>query len=379
MKKLAQLTLFSLMLVLAAFGTVQAQTSCPTFTAPIVTHGDPFAHYVIPQQRLTFTVTTPANSGVQTVTAPGNTVGGINGVTSGGLSVSTPNSMTQAVSCQDSFWDINFVIRKSGATVGDKVTLFLQNADGTNRVNLVLFTVQSGGAQVTQLNPTIFLFLNDRNATSGQVNQGDVIPFVNNQTGLLTIALNQALMSCRQLGFEIMRAGGTGTTSVIMADIIMFRDNSSTMTGPDINGNMGTFPTGLPCGIACPQCPPGPPTGCTYTQGFYKNHPNAWPVNSLTLGNRTYTKAQLLNIYNTPVNGNGLISLAHQLITAKLNAARGTSVPGEVASAISQADTLIGNLVVGVDSVSTSSTSNLVEILTRYNEGRISGGPRHCG
>src|SRR5258705_5036 len=60
-------------------------------------------------------------------------------------------------------------------------------------------------------------------------------------------------------------------------------------------------------------------TNCTYTQGYWKNHPNAWPVTSLTLGTVNYTKAQLIQILEEDVNGNGLISLAHQLIAALLN------------------------------------------------------------
>src|SRR5688572_23676843 len=62
-------------------------------------------------------------------------------------------------------------------------------------------------------------------------------------------------------------------------------------------------------------------SGCTLTQGYWKNHPEAWPVASLELGSVTYSKAQLLSIFRTPVSGNGLVSLAHQLIAAKLNVA----------------------------------------------------------
>src|SRR5436305_9837109 len=65
--------------------------------------------------------------------------------------------------------------------------------------------------------------------------------------------------------------------------------------------------------------------GCTFTLGYWKNHPGAWPVTSLTLGSTTYSQAQLLSIFNTPVRGNGLISLAHQLIAAKLNILAGAN------------------------------------------------------
>ena len=75
-------------------------------------------------------------------------------------------------------------------------------------------------------------------------------------------------------------------------------------------------------------------TGCALTQGYWKNHTEAWPVSSLTLGSVSYTAADLESILEQPVgsdpSANGLIALAHQLIAAKLNAAAGTSVPSDV-------------------------------------------------
>ncbi len=121
--------------------------------------------------------------------------------------------------------------------------------------------------------------------------------------------------------------------------------------------------------------------GCTLTQGFWKNHAEDWPVQSLTLGTVSYTKAQLLTVLRTPVRGNGLVSLSHQLIAAKLNAAGGTTVPASVATAIAAADSLIGGLVVppvGTGSLSTSATSSLTSALDTYNNGNTSGGPPHC-
>src|SRR3989344_377587 len=68
-----------------------------------------------------------------------------------------------------------------------------------------------------------------------------------------------------------------------------------------------------------PSPSPTPAQNCTLTQGYWKNHPDSWPVSSLILGTTVYTKAQLLTIFGQPVAGNGLVSLAHQLIAAKLN------------------------------------------------------------
>ena len=53
---------------------------------------------------------------------------------------------------------------------------------------------------------------------------------------------------------------------------------------------------------------------CTLTQGYWKNHASAWPVSSLTLGSVSYDQDELIAILKTPVKGNGLVKLAHQLI-----------------------------------------------------------------
>ena len=123
-------------------------------------------------------------------------------------------------------------------------------------------------------------------------------------------------------------------------------------------------------------CPGG--GGCTLTQGFWKNHPESWPVSSLTLGSVTYTEAQLLAILHEPVAGNGLISLAHQLIAAKLNIASGAD-PTDIQADVTAADALIDGLVVppvGSGFLLPSDTSSLVSALTDFNEGDT--GPGHC-
>lgn len=115
---------------------------------------------------------------------------------------------------------------------------------------------------------------------------------------------------------------------------------------------------------------------CTFTQGFWKNHSDAWPVSSLTLGTVTYTQAQLLDIFDMPVKGNGLISLAHQLIAAKLNVANGATSP-TIAATIAAADALIGSLVVGTGYLAPAVASPLVGSLDAFNnlEGDNCGAP----
>ena len=120
-------------------------------------------------------------------------------------------------------------------------------------------------------------------------------------------------------------------------------------------------------------------SGCTLTQGYWKNHSDDWPVSGLTLGGVAYTKSQLLAIFGTPVGGNGLISLSHQLIAAKLNIANGAT-GSAINTTIAASDALIGSLIVppvGSGHLDPSATSTLVTALTNYNEGLT--GPGHCG
>jgi hypothetical protein len=62
---------------------------------------------------------------------------------------------------------------------------------------------------------------------------------------------------------------------------------------------------------------------CHYTPGYWKNHPGAWPVSSLTLGGVPYDKPELLAILHLPTVKDVRTILAHHLIAAKLNVAIG--------------------------------------------------------
>lgn len=113
------------------------------------------------------------------------------------------------------------------------------------------------------------------------------------------------------------------------------------------------------------------------TQGFWKNHEELWPESCtpMLLGSVLYTKTQLLAIYNTPALGNGLIFLAHQLITAKLNLCNGSD-PSNVSQDIADADALIDGQVVppvGGGFIAPGDASALTERLDDWNNGKVSG------
>ncbi len=117
---------------------------------------------------------------------------------------------------------------------------------------------------------------------------------------------------------------------------------------------------------------------CVFTIGYWKNHPDAWPVTNLTLGTVTYTQAQLLAILATPAAGNGLLILAHQLIATKLNILNGGD-PGVVSATVAAADALIGSLVippVGSGYLAPAAVSAMTQVFDDYNNGLLA--TEHC-
>jgi hypothetical protein len=115
---------------------------------------------------------------------------------------------------------------------------------------------------------------------------------------------------------------------------------------------------------------------CPRSQGFWKNHPEAWPVTSLTLGSQTYTQAELLALFDTPPRGDASLILAHQLIAAKLNIANGSD-PTPVNDTIIDADHLLsgftGKLPYGVRPSSSIGQAMVhdANVLDSYNNGEL--------
>jgi hypothetical protein len=125
--------------------------------------------------------------------------------------------------------------------------------------------------------------------------------------------------------------------------------------------------------------PEANPTGqnCTYTQGYWKNHEENWPVTSLVVGNTTYTQAELLAIFNRSAGGDATYILAHQLIAAKLNIANGAD-PSSVSQAVASADTWLIAHPLGSKPKNPARAEGIAlsVILDDFNNGRI--GPGHC-
>ena len=121
-----------------------------------------------------------------------------------------------------------------------------------------------------------------------------------------------------------------------------------------------------------------PPTGstCPKTHGYWKTHPESWPIDSMMLGSQTYNKNELLSLLGLTSNTDASITLARQLIAAKLNIASGSD-PAPVASAITASDALLsqysGKLAYKVKSSSANGQAMVANatILTNYNQGLL--------
>ena len=125
-----------------------------------------------------------------------------------------------------------------------------------------------------------------------------------------------------------------------------------------------------------------PPPDCTLTQGFWKNHPEAWPVTELTIAGVTYGQDELLALFDTAPRGDASLILAHQLFAALLNG--GASDPAIAATidaamawmtANADGDGLLPFGVRGGTPAHTTAT-RLATLLAAYDEGVI--GPGHC-
>jgi len=116
------------------------------------------------------------------------------------------------------------------------------------------------------------------------------------------------------------------------------------------------------------------PAPGTLTQGYWKNHPDKWPVSSVQLGAGTVTESQAIAILNTPVRGDATLILAYQLIAAELNAALGNPTSC-VSSTISAANALLATYPVGSNLSSSSSAgvtaTALANTLDQYNNGNL--------
>ncbi len=125
--------------------------------------------------------------------------------------------------------------------------------------------------------------------------------------------------------------------------------------------------------------------GCTQSEplspGYWKNHPESWPVESITIGGTVYTKTQAIELMGTPVSGDKTYTLFKALVAAKLDA-MGCGDSSCVTETIANADAWMAAHPVGSGVPGDSSAWMQAEpwylILDDYINGRLCGGSNSC-
>jgi len=130
---------------------------------------------------------------------------------------------------------------------------------------------------------------------------------------------------------------------------------------------------------------PPPPKECygTGTPGYWKNHPEAWPVEVITLGGITYTKEEAIEFMGMPEKGDKTYTMFRALVAAKLNVLNGCACPPtnimneyiEAADAW-MAEHEVGSGVKGRDAEWQKPGEYLYRELDQYNNGEWCWYPR---
>ena len=113
----------------------------------------------------------------------------------------------------------------------------------------------------------------------------------------------------------------------------------------------------------------------TGTPGYWKNHPEAWPVDEIMIGGTLYTKAEAIAYMKQPVKGDKTITMFKALVAAKLNIAIGCD-DSCIASTIADADAWlasnpVGSGVAGRSCAWQNGGECLYWTLDRYNNGEL--------
>lgn len=114
----------------------------------------------------------------------------------------------------------------------------------------------------------------------------------------------------------------------------------------------------------------GPGTG---TPGYWKNHPEAWPVDSITIGEDTYTKDEAIALMSMP-DGDKTFTLFRAYVAAYLNAQIGNEtgcVDGTIASAYAWLDQYEVGTKVKASSSAWKIGEPLYLTLDTYNNGYL--------
>jgi hypothetical protein len=104
-------------------------------------------------------------------------------------------------------------------------------------------------------------------------------------------------------GYQVLPIGATGVSRLEVK-----------MTGSGALADL-TF-----CADDTEPPPPPPPTAPgTGTIGYWKNHPEAWPADTIVIGGQTYNRDAAIDLMKTKARGDKTYNLFKQLVAAVLN------------------------------------------------------------
>lgn len=118
--------------------------------------------------------------------------------------------------------------------------------------------------------------------------------------------------------------------------------------------------------------------GCTYTQGYWKNHEDMWPAGLSPDADFFYSEMTWAEVFDEPVKGRPYFNLAHQWMAAALNVTNGASIPADVLDAWNDAMDYF-NSDPDINDKKPSNADDLLgwaKMLDDYNNGYT--GPGHC-
>jgi len=117
-----------------------------------------------------------------------------------------------------------------------------------------------------------------------------------------------------------------------------------------------------------------PATGCVRSPGYWKNHPDAWPVEKIVIGGTSYEKEYAITLMGMPVRGDKRYTMFKALVAARLNVLSLADFSC-ISSVIDEADAWMaanpfGSALVG-SSAAWSIGEPLYLMLDAYNNGEL--------
>lgn len=133
--------------------------------------------------------------------------------------------------------------------------------------------------------------------------------------------------------------------------------------GPSNSLEVEAVDGGEPCG------------GGTGTPGYWKNHPEAWPVDSIEIGGVSYSREEAIALMESPTARDKTFNMFEQLVATKLNLLNGTT-GSCIVDTVTEADAWMASYPVGSNVRANSdawrdSGSSLHGTLDDYNNGLL--------